>query len=353
MTYDQIRLSKHFVLLDFMADHDLYTYGRPLDRDTIVKPEHIANATRLCQSLLEPMMELYGPISVAGGFWPGIVRTTHGHHQQSPHKWLDATGAAADVVFHDWVNAERAPIDLLFDLDKTDITYDRAIQYAGSEFVCLNVRGKNNRAALYENRWDSTSDAFKGKYINHGSTPKDRKSRAGMKRPITENWRRIEGGKVPHTRGRLRAHHIRTGQYFVLLDFCRSSAAISKGMSSVPPIDRVKPQIRYARMFSEVLDPCVKKFGRVTVLRGLEPKGLFSDDNAPMHRWLSSLADGLARCVVLLPQGVDSEDWMDELEKHEAVRDMEAFEHITEAHAVAFVIQEFDPTVIWSSGHPK
>lgn len=215
----------------------------------------------------------------------------------------------------------------------------------------MTLKGTGNRFAFYENRYEP--GAQRGKYINLGSTPADRRSRLTSRPYIPPVWRRRDGDPIPHTRGRLRAHHIRTGRYFVLLDFCRSPPALLKGVCMVPPVDRVPSQTLYARMFSEVLDPMVERFGRVTVLRGMEPKNFAADENALLHRWLPSLAEGKARCVVLLPEGVNSDEAMDVIEQHESVVSMEAKEHSSGAEMVAVVITEFQPAVQWCSWLPK
>ena len=82
--WETTRLSKHFILLDFMADHEVYRCGRPLAFNDIWNDEHDALARGLCNRLLEPLMEVWGPISIADAFWPSVFKSGHA----SPKKYL-------------------------------------------------------------------------------------------------------------------------------------------------------------------------------------------------------------------------------------------------------------------------
>ena len=74
--WEMTRLSRHFILLDFMADHEVYRSRRPLAFDEIWNDEHDVLAKGLCNDLLEPLMmdERIGPISIADAFWPSVVQ---------------------------------------------------------------------------------------------------------------------------------------------------------------------------------------------------------------------------------------------------------------------------------------
>ena len=63
--WERTRLSKHFILLDFLADRAVYRSRRPLPFDRIWKAEHEALARGLCNELLEPLMRdgRIGPVS--------------------------------------------------------------------------------------------------------------------------------------------------------------------------------------------------------------------------------------------------------------------------------------------------
>ena len=94
--------------------------------------------------------------------------------------------------------------------------------------------------------------------------------------------------------GRMRAHHVRVGRYFNLLDFCRNGRAVEEGIDLAPKnaekCDRAYCPIREetaARSFAAALDPLVEQLGRVSVVRGMETAG-FADSETP------SLASGNA-----------------------------------------------------------
>ena len=67
--WETTRLSKHFILLDFLADHAVYRRSLPLPFDEVWNDGHCALAKDLCNELLEPLTVAYGPISVADAFW--------------------------------------------------------------------------------------------------------------------------------------------------------------------------------------------------------------------------------------------------------------------------------------------
>ena len=77
--WETTRLSKHFILLDFLADHEVYRRGCPLGFDETWNDEHEALARGLCNDLLEPLMmdERVGPISIADAFWPSVFKGGH------------------------------------------------------------------------------------------------------------------------------------------------------------------------------------------------------------------------------------------------------------------------------------
>ena len=49
--WETTRLSKHFILLDFLADHAVYRSGMPLVFDEVWNDEHDALARGLCNEL--------------------------------------------------------------------------------------------------------------------------------------------------------------------------------------------------------------------------------------------------------------------------------------------------------------
>ena len=112
--WETTRLSKHFILLDFLADREVYRSGRPLAFDEIWNGEHDALARGLCNDLLEPLMmdERFDPISIAGAFWPSAFKS--GRHQtkasySNKHRWA-GDEATVDIAVYRLVDEgkERA-----------------------------------------------------------------------------------------------------------------------------------------------------------------------------------------------------------------------------------------------------
>ena len=144
----------------------------------------------------------------------------------------------------------------------------------------------------------------------------------------------------------LRAHHVRVGRYFNLLDFCRSGRAVEEGIDLVPknaencertycPI----PEEAAARSFAAALDPLVEKFGRVSVVRGMETAEFATDENAELHRWERV---GPWRLVFVLPQGVDPQRARALLSSRPHVRDVASSRHASNSFALALVVDQED-----------
>lgn len=341
LEYENVRLSKHFVLLDFMYDRDTYTLGHPLRLADIWTDEHAAMAAMLCENLLEPLISQFGPCSVAGGFWPAAVRTARGHHATTPHHWDYAHGAAADVSWHDWVNSGRAPIQLADAIDKgTRVPFERIITYAGTEFMCMAVK-ENPRYAIHENiRIPGAAHEYKT-----WGNGKALRSRAPL--PERDDWRRDPGEAIHITNHSIRPHHVRVGRYFTLLDMCRNSRAIVLGRNTVPP-NTLKTVVDAARMVAEILDPLVEQFGRVTILRGCEPKNFAADDFASAHRWQAEVSDRV-RVDFLLPMDTDVNGALDLLEADDRVLVLEAGDHPSGSTDVTIEFQRFEPAFRWTS----
>ena len=93
--WEMTRLSKHFILLDFLADHEVYRprgEPGPLAFDETWNDEHDALARGLCHNLLEPLMmdERFGPISIADAFWPSCLQIGgHSGNFGPNHRWTE------------------------------------------------------------------------------------------------------------------------------------------------------------------------------------------------------------------------------------------------------------------------
>jgi hypothetical protein len=324
------RLSKHFILLDFLAGHTLYTSGRPLHRKEIDRV-HIDAGVRLCENLLEPITERFGPISIANGFIPNDLLSRPG-----PHQWLPAYGAAADIAVHNWVNVNRAPIHFVEELMVHNWSFDRFISYAGSEFLCMSTgRQPADRSKIYENI--RVPGEEKPRFVNwyRGG----RALRQSLNIPQRPHWRRMEDEPVYHTMRKIRAQHIRVGRYFTFLDFCRNERAIAKGSCWVPPLTaQSQPIIQMARCMAEILDPVAAAVGRVSVVRGVL-------SNAYAMREPQTWTGKQGAVWFMLPEGAEFPPI-----NHPAVESVVDLDQPDGSTLYGLLVNRFQPTQIWSSG---
>ena len=305
--WETTRLSTHFILLDFLADHEVYRSRRPLPFDQIWNCKHHALARGLCNDLLEPLMsdERFGPVSIADAFWPSLFKSGHYETRTSPgkHRWTEA-GAAVDIALYRLVDEGRRGREFrkeVLSVEAIDDCRERVLSYPETEFVCVTYRPEGP----IENKG------------HHGS------------------------GKAKD----LRAHHVRVGRYFNLLDFCRNGRAVEEGIDLVPKNTennapyRPVPEEDAARSFAAALDPLVEHLGRLSVVRGMETAGFSGDAHAALHRWDR---DGPWRVVFVLPQGVDPEEAASLLTKCSHVREVQTSPHASKSHALALVVDHMD-----------
>ena len=303
--WETTRLSKHFILLDFLADHAVYRSRTPLTFHEIWNDEHEELAKGLCNDLLEPLMKdkRVGPISVADAFWPSVFSKGHSTAFGPKHRWAGGE-ATVDIALYRLVDEGKRNDKLkkaVESIESIDEFRDRVISYPNTEFLCLTFKPVEAR-----------------KCGVHGS------------------------GKTQN----LRAHHVRVGHYFNLLDFCRNGRAVEEGIDLVPtnaendrraycPI----PEEAAARSFAAALDPLVEDFGRISVVRGMETAGFASDENAELHRWERG---GPWRLVFVLPQGVDPQRACALLSSFQHVQNVASSHHDSESYCLALVVDQED-----------
>jgi len=309
--WETTRLSKHFILLDFMADHTVYRSCRRLAFDETWKKhdEHDALARGLCNDLLEPLMmdKRFGPISVADAFWPAVFKGGHHPSAGPKHRWTGGE-ATVDIALYRLVDDGKTDAALkkaVEDVKAIDDCRDRVISYRKTEFLCVTFKVKGAKLCGEPN-----TDLNKSQ--------------------------------------KLRAHHVRVGRYFNLLDFCRSGRAVEEGIDLVPKgIDEISardyspvPEEAAARSFAAALDPLVERIGRISVVRGMETaRFAASDEHAHRHRWDRY---GPWRLVFVLPQETDPEEVRELLLTHPHVRDVQTFRHPSDSHAVALIVDRTD-----------
>ena len=345
-----MRLSEHFLLLDFLYDQSMTDCvagcnGLVSDRiDSLMEGSaEIIEGRFLCETILERIVEEHGPISIAAGLWFSDLPGQGKAHDTrlAPHRWRRDTGAAADIVVHSWVNREQNSKYFHETLPSSTIEYNRALSFGGSEFCCLASRSGGNKYRSGNPKWEKLKKGVdnetrrrqrrtkwrrKPYTHDHGSVLRrdlgygDRLVEAeamwtqnpshesvgstvdsvvyGRKPP--KGWPLLDHSiaEVPedafddHAVGgtkMLRPWHVRVSENFVLLDFCRNERMIERGMVTVPPLTfrTANTVIKVARMFGEILDPVKERLGSISVVRGMEPKGFASDERMHRHRWLA------------------------------------------------------------------
>lgn len=343
--YQNLRLSKHWLMMDFMHDPAVYGAHAPLPFAEIVTDQVLEQGVRLSVELIEPMMERWGVASICAGYRP----RTYG--ADGPHKWNDEKGAGADFIFHDWVNQEKAPIKLAQELMFSDLTFERIITYSGSEVVCLSVKRDSPRFAIMENVKPRAGAHEKPTFTIHCNCKADhRHYRHGFRdRP---DWRRAPNETMYHAKGQIRPHHVRVGRYFTLLDFCRDEFGIERGLPWVVTPKTAKHQMLYARMFTQVLDPLTAAVGRLAVVEGMVTPALakiYDKETALLRRW----TEGPARVKFVLPEGVGHEEALPYLQEAEGVTGIDVEDHGSgDAVAITLQIDPFMPRTFYSAGMP-
>jgi hypothetical protein len=217
----------------------------------------------LCESLLEPIVDKYGPISISAGWLPSDLSGG----RVTPHVWGSEYGAAVDIVIHRLANMNVAPIKQIAML-ADQFGFDRMISYAGSEFICLATGRAQNRRIIYENvRMPPPGPGLvaKPQYL---VWPETKRARSKNWPPDRPEWRRVYGEPIYHSRRSLRPQHVRVSKYFTALDFCRDEPAMNAGSPWVPESfsEGIVNILRAAGCF---LDPLAERHGFVTITRGV------------------------------------------------------------------------------------
>ena len=348
-----LRLSNHFLLLDFLygqatMDSVVHSGESLSDRlDSVVQDtEEVVEGRYLCETVLEPIIEQHGPISIAAGLWFKALSKPRNAHGDPPHEWKRASGAAADFVVHCWVNQGMEPGHFLDTLPDLNIEHHRKLTYPGSEYFCLASCSAGNKYRPGVRKWNqakaraqarsrsesSRNDPWRrqpyahchGTALRHDAGYESRLPSAesiwcgdpaeGQRRSSKETV--VYGRKPPKevslldhsivevprdafnehrvgARKLCRPWHVRVSRNFVLLDLCRNERMFNRRMVTVPPltIRTANTVVKVARMFGEVLDDVKEYLGNISVVRGMEPRS-FCDDlpadvsRADKHRWI-------------------------------------------------------------------
>lgn len=276
----RVRLSKHILLSDLMGCHSVYAKGLP---NVFIDPTggKLAEARHLCETLIEPIIEQYGPVSFSYGYIsPELSRQVVSYQDPdlpSYHRW--DKGAAVDVCVHSWVRKD-APIFLAHDIAES-LGFSRMITYSESPYICLATQlseGDRYRRAFYENRYEGSPRA-KPLYIQKPSNPALLpKSRESVK--LKADWRGA-GHPTYHGKGIRQFHHIRVGKYCMMSDFLYSTHAVSRGVANAPTPAKFMDVFKEAgAMYDYLLREL--DVARLSIVRGFES---FRFNDYPLFSW--------------------------------------------------------------------
>lgn len=310
----KVRVSRHFLLSDFLGCHSVYSRGLPnlLAGDDPELPLKWKNAKALCNEFLEPFLEQAGPLSISYGYISPEVSRAIVHYQDpdkpSHHMWN--LGAACDIISHEWVNndpeddtEQTAPISLAHAIHRNEYPYSRLISYAESPYLCVAVSAKevqahNPRLAFYENRFVGTTKPEYKSYSSSGA--KDSAAAALDANGLPHGWRG-RGYPSYHGGGRRQLHHIRTSDYTMLSDFLFDLQSIANGEKNVP---NVRDQDLMAMFYAagDVVDLAIRETGinhfSITKAFVSHSNPYFEDSND----WYS----GEGSLILVPPEGVSA-----------------------------------------------
>lgn len=299
------RLSRHFILGDFLGNQSVYTKGiaNGLDEDDPYLREKLRNGTVLAERILEPMLAEYGPISISYGFiTPELSRrivTYQDPDKPSHHRW--DLGAAADVCVHRWVegcgredvtaNSPAALAAMLVKSDGVDYPLSRLITYSESPFLCLAASAREveryaPRMAVYENRYTGRPKV-KPRFLSYG-TPGARsrfvQELSADPDALAEHGWRGAGYPTHHGGGYQQLHHQRVSKYTMVSDWLHNLQMIANGTRNVPRLSDEATLDGFAAA-GIVYDLLVDLTGRdhFSIIEGYAAPGVPSDN--PLSDW--------------------------------------------------------------------
>ena len=280
-----VRLSDHFLLSDFMGCHSVYTKGY---KNLFVDPDgkKISEAVHLCESLLEPLLQKYGPMSISYGYIsPDLSKkivTYQDPTQPSYHRW--DKGAAADICLHHPL-LTKSPAELAHQIDE-EYEYSRMITYSESPFICVATQINEldkPRKAFYENRYGGKKGE-KPEFIKKSATAAGRRKQAESL-SLVHDWKGA-GYPTYHGGGIRQLQHIPVSKYAVASDFCYSTHAIREGIANAPDMRRVGQVFADAgRTYDALLK--LMDVPRLSIVRGYES---FRFNDYPLFSWKEHFA---------------------------------------------------------------
>jgi hypothetical protein len=177
-----VRVGKYFVLSDFLYSQTAIIRGIPNCPSSWTGIE-VRGLKGLCQHILDPVVEKFGPVSVTFGFcslelwkhwYPNIANPLALHLFRPPQGGI---GGAADIVIHAY--QDPRPV---FNWIRQHCTYDRLIMYPGSSIICCAWCEEKPR--FHAKEWIFPNGAGNAEYVDAGwdapPAPKSKKDAPGF-----------------------------------------------------------------------------------------------------------------------------------------------------------------------------
>lgn len=286
----EVRLSEHFLLSDFMGCSSVYARGY---QNVFTDPTGalLEEGKYLCDTLLEPILADFGPLSVGYGYIsPSLSRLIVKYQdpdKPSYHRW--DKGAAADICVHSWVK-KHAPVYLAFEIDEK-YPYSRMITYSESPYICVATQiseGDKPRKAFYENQYEGR-EGRQPKHVKYSASPVIR-GKQKREHELPCDWRGA-GYPTYHGGGAMQWHHRRASRYTMVTDFLYSSHAVSTG---VPNIPTKRTSVEIFAQAGEFYDSILKSISipRISIVRAYESPRFSTDER---HLWERNF------CLELIP----------------------------------------------------
>jgi hypothetical protein len=311
----KIRVSKHFILSDFLGNHSVYTRGIPnmLDPHDPELPLKMANLHALCDEFLEPFLEQAGPLSISYSYITPELSDEIVHYQDSrkPSHHQFNLGAAADIISHEWVNADpeddsatSAPVMLAHEIASSGYPLSRLITYSESPYLCVAVSASEvaegkPRGAFYENRYTG----HKGEKPDYRKYPSPAAKHGALaalvKEGLSHGWRG-QGYPSYHGHGRRQYHHIRVSDYSMLSDWLFDLQSVANGAKNIPNVQNPNLMESFY-LAGDLYDSLIKEGGhnRYSIISG------YVDHANPSFVKENDWARGQGWFTVVMPEGVE------------------------------------------------
>jgi hypothetical protein len=279
------------LLSDFLGNNSVYTKGLANGLDD-GDPEYTTkrrNAEALCEYILEPLLDQFGPLSISYGLiTPAISRRIVKYQDpDKPSHHLFNLGAAADVCVHNWVegchgedvtaNAPATLASLLVADGGISYPLSRLITYSESPYLCVaasaeEVRRCAPRMAVYENRY-SGRPKVKPQFLRYNTPSLQQQWVREMRNSealAAHGWRG-QGWPSHHGGGACQYHHRRVSKYTMVSDWLFDLQTIATGARNNPRLTDPRILDAFAAagiVYDALMDSSLLKLGRMSIVRG-------------------------------------------------------------------------------------